>query len=416
MPERFICSRRYLVISNVASLLAITLLLLSINRAPERALTRELRTSSPFRDGVHQPTTQHPIRVQPDVQSESEIGTLVPPPTPQAPLKPRHHLIISVLASAKHIARALAVQATWKDIAARVSGRAEFGWTVDVRFVLGKGALDQIVREHSAVKEEDASSGEVRIKFQADKLPKDFTLDEIPNRMKRKDPTMKPAPIFSGVVEADVEDSEGSAVTNRVMWTWSWMHRTFPTHDFYMKCDDDTFVVVENLIRYLDLQLNSGTDASRGPMYLGRVLKFPYAGGQMLPFASGGAGYLLNRAALDTLTNHPTHPISTCMPSHHAKPYDTNPGEDVAMAFCLTRLGIHPSDVAGMYYAQPEGVIRVSGGGQGFGDERGLETWPISWHWLQQAGRMGEMEWLLYGARVWDGSAESTQTYEVSEL
>ncbi|KAJ3337939.1 hypothetical protein HDU93_000326 [Gonapodya sp. JEL0774] len=407
-----LCTRRALILSNLVSLFLIAFLLpLAIKSVVFTPLVREPRAYSPTDTQPPPPIHHRALLISPNEINESPAVAHLNDAFDASPnAVVQRKLVISVLTSPRHIARALAVQRTWKRIAMHVSERSAFGWTVDVRFVLGRGAIDRIAQEHMALKDEDPAGRGLRLTFRSDKLPKDSMIDPIPDgRDSSQHMWNKTGLVLDGLVESDNEDTEGSLVTHRVFWTLSWMNRNWPNADFYMKCDDDTFVVVENLVRHLNI-LTRNTSVDTTPLFLGRVLQYPREQTAPLPFASGGAGYLLNRAALVLLTSHPTFPISTCYPNHPSSPYFGNPGEDVATAYCLARLDVQPRDVAGMYYAQPEGVIRVIGGGGGFGDERGLETFPISWHWLQQAGRMGEMEWLLYGAKVWNPTTENKRT------
>ncbi|CAI5452476.1 unnamed protein product [Caenorhabditis angaria] len=95
--------------------------------------------------------------------------------------------------------------------------------------------------------------------------------------------------------------------------------------DWYLKADDDTFVIVENLQKYL-AHLNPDE-----PHYLGYVLK-PYLKNG---YNAGGAGYVLSRAALKLFAEHLYYNESAC-------PDDIY--EDVGIARCLASAGIYPED------------------------------------------------------------------------
>ncbi|XP_049873060.1 glycoprotein-N-acetylgalactosamine 3-beta-galactosyltransferase 1-like isoform X2 [Pectinophora gossypiella] len=97
--------------------------------------------------------------------------------------------------------------------------------------------------------------------------------------------------------------------------------------DWFMKADDDTYVIVENL-RYMLADYRS-TD----PIYFGCRFK-PFA---KQGYMSGGAGYVLSRAALDRFVNKG-------LPSPHlCKASDTG-AEDAEMGKCLERIGVKAMD------------------------------------------------------------------------
>lgn len=98
-------------------------------------------------------------------------------------------------------------------------------------------------------------------------------------------------------------------------------------YDWFMKSDDDTFVVVENL-RYL-LSLYD----TRDPIYFGsRFNKFNPQG-----YMSGGAGYVLSRAALKKFVEEAlTDPTKCKEPITGA--------EDAEMGKCLNNVGVMAGD------------------------------------------------------------------------
>ncbi|CAB3235559.1 unnamed protein product [Arctia plantaginis] len=97
--------------------------------------------------------------------------------------------------------------------------------------------------------------------------------------------------------------------------------------DWFLKADDDTYVIVENL-RYMLADYNS-SDA----LYFGcRFKPFTPQG-----FMSGGAGYVLSRKALDMFVNKGLPSPKTCR-------VDDGGAEDVEMGKCLDKLGVKAMD------------------------------------------------------------------------
>lgn len=97
--------------------------------------------------------------------------------------------------------------------------------------------------------------------------------------------------------------------------------------DFFFQCDDDTYLLPENLRAFL---------AAAGPpdseMFLGRRLEGSSGG----LFNSGGAGYVLSRGAVRALLGHIDD--ERCMPDAEHLPGDTT------LAKCLGNIGIPPAD------------------------------------------------------------------------
>ncbi|KJH52140.1 N-acetyllactosaminide 3-alpha-galactosyltransferase [Dictyocaulus viviparus] len=95
--------------------------------------------------------------------------------------------------------------------------------------------------------------------------------------------------------------------------------------DWYMKADDDTYVVVEHLRDYLHM-----LDPNK-PYYLGYTLK-PYL---KYGYNAGGAGYVLSRAAVE-IFNQELYKNETMCPDDIY--------EDVGIGRCLASVGIFPHD------------------------------------------------------------------------
>ena len=100
--------------------------------------------------------------------------------------------------------------------------------------------------------------------------------------------------------------------------------------DWFLKADDDTYVVVENLRYFLSSQ------NSTKPIYFGCKFK-PYV---RQGYMSGGAGYVLSRQALKLFVERGLNE------RHPRKCKDANQGgaEDVDMGRCLEAIGVTAGD------------------------------------------------------------------------
>jgi glycoprotein-N-acetylgalactosamine 3-beta-galactosyltransferase len=95
---------------------------------------------------------------------------------------------------------------------------------------------------------------------------------------------------------------------------------------------DDLFIIPSNLRAYLNSDEIKTAAKDNTPLFLGRRFQIPKA--QL--FNSGGAGYILNRAALKLLVDNLDNP--ECRP--HQKVF----AEDVNVAACLSKFGVFPYD------------------------------------------------------------------------
>ncbi|KAF8383888.1 hypothetical protein PRIPAC_73030, partial [Pristionchus pacificus] len=93
--------------------------------------------------------------------------------------------------------------------------------------------------------------------------------------------------------------------------------------DWFVKADDDTFIIVDNLRKYLRT-----LDPSQ-PYYVGYRMK-PYLENG---YNGGGAGYVLSRKAVELFARHAYDNETIC---------PDDPYEDVGIGRCLANLGIVP--------------------------------------------------------------------------
>ncbi|XP_022695748.1 glycoprotein-N-acetylgalactosamine 3-beta-galactosyltransferase 1-like isoform X3 [Varroa jacobsoni] len=120
-------------------------------------------------------------------------------------------------------------------------------------------------------------------------------------------------------LKMDAEDREH--LWQKTKLAFEYVHKHYrDMADWFLKADDDTYVIVENLRYFLSRQNTTN------PVYFGHKFKRHVKEGYM----SGGAGYVLSKEALDRFAEG------------HKDACRKDPGgaEDVNMGECLAKLGV----------------------------------------------------------------------------
>lgn len=104
-------------------------------------------------------------------------------------------------------------------------------------------------------------------------------------------------------------------------------HHHMDSADWFMKADDDTYVVVENLRKLLQ------EHDPNEPIYFGRRFK-PYV---KQGYMSGGAGYVLSKAAVRKFVKEAIEDGRRCR-------RDDGGAEDLEMGQCLQNVGVRAVD------------------------------------------------------------------------
>ena len=97
--------------------------------------------------------------------------------------------------------------------------------------------------------------------------------------------------------------------------------------DWFLKADDDTYIIVENLRKLL---MNRNPDE---PVYFGRRFK-PYI---QQGYMSGGAGYVLSKAAVKRFVEIGLKDAYICRP-------DSGGAEDLELGLCMQNVGVEAAD------------------------------------------------------------------------
>jgi hypothetical protein len=112
-----------------------------------------------------------------------------------------------------------------------------------------------------------------------------------------------------------------SQLTDKMFGTYKYIYKKYSNYDWYLKADDDTFIFMDNLKKFLRSK-NSSI-----PINFGRNWNIIVESG----YESGGAGYVLSREAMMRLGEALDRNNTFC----------SNTGvEDVDTASCLRKLNV----------------------------------------------------------------------------
>jgi len=157
-------------------------------------------------------------------------------------------------------------------------------------------------------------------------LLEDLGISELLKNIKEED-----APVFFGEVSDSFRlDSEKNLPGLETLY------RTFPNADWYIMIDDDTFIFLDNLARFL-LEQSSGISSPQDvPLYFGNPFSvvIPLSEDDAstgtentsISFAHGGSGIVLSSKAMKTIVPH----IPWCM-----RTWQSSPHGDARVALCL---------------------------------------------------------------------------------
>ncbi|CAF5030708.1 unnamed protein product, partial [Rotaria sp. Silwood1] len=88
-------------------------------------------------------------------------------------------------------------------------------------------------------------------------------------------------------------DETYSHLSDKVRASLIFFNKYYPNYDWYLKADDDTYIIVENLLRFLISTIKRYPK----PLLYGYRFREDY-------YVSGGAGYVLTRQAVDLLSSY----------------------------------------------------------------------------------------------------------------
>ncbi|KAI3642444.1 hypothetical protein MP228_011999 [Amoeboaphelidium protococcarum] len=151
------------------------------------------------------------------------------------------------------------------------------------------------------------------------------------------------SPALDEVIQLDVAEGNTHHITKKTLAAWRYLYEHQSLSDFksikvkqssnnknkkkykwFFKVDDDTFVLIPNLVK----SLRQYQDPMKTPYLVGRQIKS--RDDEPVPLASGGAGYLFSSQMLNMFASN----MSRCDEINGARA-DESWGEDVLLSWCL---------------------------------------------------------------------------------
>uniref|UniRef100_A0A0N4ZZF8 N-acetylgalactosaminide beta-1,3-galactosyltransferase n=1 Tax=Parastrongyloides trichosuri TaxID=131310 RepID=A0A0N4ZZF8_PARTI len=205
-------------------------------------------------------------------------------------------------------------------------------------------------------------------------------------------------------------------IKNGIIWAWEKYGKMY---DYYMKVDDDSYVIMENLRTFL---LKKNPD-SHG--YYGFKLKSQLHNGEIFDYIQGGSGYVLSRRTVALLYNKGFNNKKFC--TQGLKKID-----DTEIGVCMKNLGIKPHnsiDIKRKNLFSPANPSQITSPEADASTMRfvrytnkryspGMETLsdvPIAFHYVDY-NMMFALEYLLYNAEIVGKSARVLRTFDYDNV